>query len=192
LNGDLDLVENLAVLLDPLATKTLETWLAELLGSFLALKNLSLVVSTTMEADDDKSPLQLIEPIDSHKAWPNFAICWLTPHEVLDLSYASINTFIRTAELELDLLEVEIIALTGPMAPRPAILEIEWKVAVETHIPTQAIITSIWLSMLIKLGLTIRSAITSSTGMSPFMQAGVITNQSTVRGAFRGESMGRD
>jgi hypothetical protein len=109
---ELDRVKNLAVLLDPKATVSVEEWLVRLLCFFRGVERLSLVVQHYHQ-DDIASPLCLIEPIDVDAAWLDLRLFLSVPYKQDEILEIPSNDNIGLADIDLEVLRVAIEAEMG-------------------------------------------------------------------------------
>jgi hypothetical protein len=108
----LNRVKNLAVLLDPKGTVSVEEWLAGLLRFFRGVERLSLVVQHYHQ-DDTASPLCLIEPIDVDAAWLNLQLFLSDPYKQKEIPEIPSNDNMGLADVCLEVLRVVIEAEIG-------------------------------------------------------------------------------
>lgn len=111
-NKELNRVKNLAVLLDPKGTVSVEEWLVSLLCFFQGVERLSLVVQHYHQ-DDIASPLCLIEPIDVDAAQLDLQLFLSDPYKLDEILEILSNNNIRLADVDLEVLRVAIEAEMG-------------------------------------------------------------------------------
>jgi hypothetical protein len=111
-NKELNRVKNLAVLLDPKATVSVEEWLVSLLCFFQGVERLSLVVQHYHQ-NDIASPLCLIEPIDVDAAWLDLQLFLSNPYKLDEIPEILSNGNIGLADIDLEVLRVAIEAEMG-------------------------------------------------------------------------------
>jgi hypothetical protein len=108
----LDRVKNLAVLLDPKGTDSIEEWLVGLLCFFRGVERLSLVVEHYRK-DDIASPLCLIKPIDADATWLNLQLFLSDLYKQDEIPEIPSNDNIGLADVDLEVLRVAIEAEMG-------------------------------------------------------------------------------
>jgi hypothetical protein len=109
---ELNRVKNLAVLLDPKGTVSVEEWLVGLLCFFRGVERLSLVVQHYHQ-DDIASPLCLIESTGVDAAWFNLQLFLSDPYKQKEMPEIPSNDNMGLADVDLEALRVAIEAEMG-------------------------------------------------------------------------------